>query len=108
MQTIVCDFNIFVIRKETENRLELQLDSLYNHKSKTPIGGNVKKKLKLCLVSCSVLRKEIEKLVQQGKLDAEVIFVSKYFHVDYSQIERNLRPAIERALRRYPGRVILV
>lgn len=65
-------------------------------------------KTKLCLVSCSVLIEEIEKLVQQGELDAELVFVSKYFHVDYAQIEKNLRPAIEKALQRYPGRVILV
>jgi hypothetical protein len=65
-------------------------------------------KTKLCLVTCSVLRKEIEKLVQQGELNAELLFVSKYFHVDYAQIEKNLRPVIEKALKRYPGRVILV
>ncbi|HEX9262045.1 MAG TPA: DUF1638 domain-containing protein [Candidatus Bathyarchaeia archaeon] len=66
------------------------------------------RKAKPCLISCSVLRKELEKLVHQGELDAELIFVSKYFHVDYSQIEKNLRPVIEKALDRFPGRVILV
>jgi hypothetical protein len=50
----------------------------------------------------------MEKLVQQGELDVELVFVSKYFHVDYAQIERNLRPVIEKALQRYPGRVVLV
>src|SRR3990170_3445434 len=65
-------------------------------------------KTKPCLVSCSVLKKEIEKLVQQGELYAELVFVSKYFHVDYTQIEKNLRPVIEKALQRFPGRVILV
>lgn len=65
-------------------------------------------KTRPCLVSCSVLRKEMEKLVQQGELDVELVFVSKYFHVDYAQIERNLRPVIEKALQRYPGRVVLV
>jgi len=65
-------------------------------------------KTRPCLVSCSVLRKEIERLVQQGELDVELVFVSKYFHVDYAQMERNLRPVIEGALRRYPGRVVLV
>ncbi|MGA2954173.1 MAG: DUF1638 domain-containing protein, partial [Thermodesulfobacteriota bacterium] len=68
----------------------------------------MKQKAKPCLVSCSVLRKEIEKLVQQGELDADVVFVSKYFHVDYAQLEKNLRPVIEKALERYPERVILV
>jgi len=65
-------------------------------------------KTKPCLVSCSVLKKEIEKLIQQGELDADLLFVSKYFHVDYAQIEKNLRPVIEKALQRYPGNVVLV
>jgi hypothetical protein len=68
----------------------------------------VNKKTKPCLVSCSVLRKEIEKLVQRGDLDAELVFVSKYFHVDYAQIEKNLRPVIEKTLQRFPGNIILV
>jgi len=65
-------------------------------------------KTKPCIVSCSVLRKEIEKLVQEGELNADVIFVSKYFHVDYVQLEKNLRKVIAKALECYPGRVILV
>lgn len=63
---------------------------------------------KYCLVSCSVLKDEIEKLIHQGDLDAHLLFVSKYFHVDYAEIEKHLRPVIENALKRYPGRVILV
>ena len=69
---------------------------------------NIKSDSRPCLVSCSVLKNEIKKLVQQGELDAEMVFVSKYFHVDYAQIEKNLRPVIENALKRYPGNVILV
>jgi len=65
-------------------------------------------KTKPCLVSCSVLRKEIEKLIQQGDLDAELVFVSKYFHIDYAQLEKNLRPIIEKTLKRFPGNVVLV
>ncbi len=69
---------------------------------------NIKSNSRPCLVSCSVLKNEIKKLVQQGELDAEMVFVSKYFHVDYAQIEKNLRPVIENALQQYPGNVILV
>ena len=65
-------------------------------------------KAKLCLVSCSVLKDEILKLDQQGELDAELVFVSKYHHVDYAEIEKNLRPAIEGALQRYPESGVLV
>lgn len=69
---------------------------------------NTNQKTKPCLVACSVLKEEIRKLTQQGKLDAEVVYVSKYFHVDYAQIEKHLRPVIEKALQRHPKNVILV
>ena len=69
---------------------------------------NAKSDFRPCLVSCSVLKEEIKKLVRQGELDAEMVFVSKYFHVNYAQIEKNLRPVIENALKRFPGNVILV
>ena len=47
-------------------------------------------KAKPCIVSCNVLKEEIEKLVKEGELNAELLFVSKYFHVDYAQIEKRL------------------
>ena len=68
----------------------------------------MKQRVKPCLVACSVLRGEIEKLVKQGELNVEYVFVSKYFHVDYALIEKNLRPVLEKALERFPGNVILV
>jgi hypothetical protein len=63
---------------------------------------------KPCLVSCSVLKEEIKKLVKQGDLDVELVFVSKYFHIDYTLLEKNLRQVVEKSLSRFPGRVILV
>jgi hypothetical protein len=68
----------------------------------------MKTESKPCLVACSVLREEIKHLMDEGELDAEIIYVSKYFHVDYAQIEKNLRPVLKRANERYPGNVILV
>ena len=65
-------------------------------------------KTKTCLVACSVFKDEIKKLIEQNELDAEMVFVSKYFHVDYTQTEKNLRLVIEHSLERYPGNVILV
>ncbi len=64
--------------------------------------------MKPCIVACSVLEGEIEKIVQKGDLDADLLFVSKYFHVDYEQIEKHLRPVIERALKQSSGNVVLV
>jgi hypothetical protein len=63
---------------------------------------------RICLVSCSVLKEEIKQLVRQGDLDVDFVFVSKYFHVDYAQVEKNLRPVLEETLRRYSGNVVLV
>ena len=63
---------------------------------------------KVCLVSCSVLREELEQLVKKGDLDAELVFVSKFFHVDYSQLEKNLRKVIEQTQKRFKGKIVLV
>ena len=66
------------------------------------------KKEKICLVSCSVLKQEFQELVRQGNLNAELVFVSKLFHVDYAMVEKNVRKVLEKTLTRYPGKVILV
>jgi len=65
-------------------------------------------KTKPCLVSCSVLKEELEKLVKQGELDVDLVFVSKYFHVDYEVLERNLRKVVEKSLSRSPAGLIIV
>lgn len=65
-------------------------------------------KVKIYLVSCSVLKKELEQLVKQGELDAELIFVDKYFHIDYKLLEDNLRQAIKDTLSRVNGKIILI
>ena len=66
------------------------------------------KKAEVCLVSCSVLKEELEQLVKQGSLDADLVFVSKYFHVDYEAVEKNLRRVLEHTLKRFSGKVVLV
>ena len=63
---------------------------------------------KVCLVSCSVLKDELQRLVKDGRLDAELVFVSKYFHVDYETLETNLRKVLGVTLKRYCGKVVLV
>jgi hypothetical protein len=55
-----------------------------------------------------VLEKEIKRLIQQGDLDVDVIFVSKDFHVDYGLLEKNLRRVLKRNLPRLPKKPILV
>ena len=62
----------------------------------------------MCIVSCSVLRTELEQLVKQSGLDAELVFVSKFFHVDYETLEKNLRKVLEHTVKRFKGKVVLV
>lgn len=59
-------------------------------------------------MTCSVLKEELQQLAKQGSLDAELVFVSKYFHVDYAEVEKNLRKVLEATLKRFNGKVILV
>lgn len=65
-------------------------------------------KPKVCIVSCSVLKHELQKLKTEGKLDAELVFVSKNFHVDYAQLESNLRKVLEHTKKRFRGKIVLV
>lgn len=59
-------------------------------------------------MSCSALKAEIQELVKRGDLDADLVFVSKFFHGDYALLEKNLREVLKRTLPRFSGRVILV
>ena len=65
-------------------------------------------KPKICIVSCSVLKRELQQLKAQGKLDAELVFVSKLFHIDYAQLETNLRKVLEHTKKRFNGKIVLV
>jgi hypothetical protein len=65
-------------------------------------------KPKVCIVSCSVLKEELQKLVANGSLDAELVFVSKFFHIDYATLENNLRKVLEQTQKRFKGKIVLV
>ncbi|HTY75235.1 MAG TPA: DUF1638 domain-containing protein [Candidatus Nanoarchaeia archaeon] len=65
-------------------------------------------KTKPCLISCSVLKSEIDRLQRHGDMDIDVIYVSKMFHVDYKLLEKNLRKTIERTLSKASEKPILV
>ncbi len=54
------------------------------------------------------MKDEIKQLIRQGDINANVIFVSKYFHVDYGLVEKNLRRTIEQTLPRFPAGTIIV
>ena len=46
--------------------------------------------------------------MKQGDLDADLVFVSKYFHVDYAEVEKNLRRVLEITQKRFKGNIVLV
>lgn len=52
------------------------------------------------LISCGILRAEIEALIARGEIDAEAIFLNKYLHVDY----RKLHDALKASLRKHRER----
>jgi hypothetical protein len=62
----------------------------------------------ICIVSCSVLKRELLQLKAEGKLDAELVFVSKNFHIDYGLLETNLRRVLEQTKKRFNGKIVLV
>jgi len=68
----------------------------------------LKEKSKICLVACSVLKEEIQQLQNRGRLDVDVVFVSKFFHIDYTALENNLRRVLEQIKKTVKGKTILV
>lgn len=62
----------------------------------------------VCIVSCSVLKRELQQLKAEGKLDADVVYVSKNFHIDYGLLENNLRKVLEHTKKRFKGKIVLV
>lgn len=65
-------------------------------------------KLTPCLISCGVLKEEIQQLLLQKDLDVDVVFVSKNFHVDYGLLEKNLRKTIQRVQQTIAKKPILL
>ena len=49
------------------------------------------------LLYCGILRKEIEKLVEQKKLDVETCFLDAGLHVIYTELEKEIISALEKA-----------
>lgn len=63
---------------------------------------------KPCLISCGILRKEIEHLLGKGDIDAEVHFLSEKLHMDYNLLDRGLNGAIEKHKKQSPQDIIVV
>ena len=63
---------------------------------------------KPCLISCGILKKEIEHLLENGDIDAEVHFLSEKLHMDYNLLDRGLNGALKKHQKQSPQGVIVV
>jgi len=52
------------------------------------------------LISCSILKPEIEALIEGKKIEAKAIFLNKYLHMDYQK----LQDALKASLRKHSGK----
>ena len=51
---------------------------------------------KPCVISCGILRKEIEHLLEKGDIDAKAHFLSERLHNDYNLLDRALNSAVKK------------
>jgi len=60
------------------------------------------------LISCGILQKEIEKLIEEHSLDVEPYFLDAGLHVVYSELEKELTSALEESTEHAPNGIIVV
>jgi uncharacterized protein DUF1638 len=63
---------------------------------------------KPCVISCGILKKEIEHLLENDHIDAEVHFLSEKLHMDYNLLDRGLNGALKKYQQQSPQGVIVV
>ena len=66
------------------------------------------KAAKHCLISCGILRREIEKLVEDGELNVNAHFLSEKLHYDTNKLNKALNGAIEKFSKNCPKGIIVV
>ena len=60
------------------------------------------------LISCSIVQKEIEKLIEKQLLDVEPYFLDAGLHVVYAELEKELTSALEKHAEHAPNGIIVV
>ena len=58
------------------------------------------------LISCGILRKEIERLQENGDIDVEAYFLSEKLHMDYNLLGRGLNGSLKKHQEQRPQGVI--
>ena len=54
------------------------------------------------ILSCGVMEKEIKQLIDNGELDAEVVFLNKYLHINYEKLHQALQASLLKHRARKP------
>lgn len=60
------------------------------------------------LISCGILREEIEKLIEENRLDVEAVFLDAGLHAVYAELEKALTSALEEHADNVPNGIIVV
>ncbi len=60
------------------------------------------------VISCGILKKEIQSLIESGRMKADVTFLSSKLHYDYSLLEKALRSTIEKSLGRGRKDIVII
>jgi hypothetical protein len=60
------------------------------------------------LISCAILQKEIQKLIEQKQLDVETHFLDAGLHVVYAELEQAIISALEEAKDNAPNGIVVV
>jgi hypothetical protein len=60
------------------------------------------------LISCGILREEIEKLIEEKKLDVNPIFLDASLHVVYAELEKELTAALDKHAEHAPDGIVVV
>ncbi|PVX26186.1 MAG: hypothetical protein CW716_06575 [Candidatus Bathyarchaeum sp.] len=60
------------------------------------------------LISCGIMQKEIEKLLEEKRLDVDVVFLDAGLHVIYAELEKALTSALEKHADNAPNGIIVV
>ncbi len=60
------------------------------------------------VISCSIVKKEIQKLIDSGRLKADVTFLSSRLHYDYSLLKKALKHTIEKSLNYGKNKIVVV
>lgn len=60
------------------------------------------------VISCSILRDELQKLIKTGQLDVEVRYLGARLHYDYKRLEKALEASLEKAVRNQHRKGVVV